>query len=168
MTSRFFGFVVSMSSSEQKLWFPNQNVQDPDTWTLSHLLQLKQEYLKLVSDFNCDIQELVTVQDPPAPLSDTLHLSPLILHSATAINMDLLQSGENTTGHVNLSTNHISSAHEVMTNLTAASNTLMIEQLALHTPVTIHATNEHDLNPRPCAVNDHPSVLAHEMMTTTS
>ncbi len=26
-------------------------------------------------------------------------------------------------------------------------------------------TSEEDLNPRPCTVNDHPSVLAHEMMT---
>ncbi len=41
----------------------------------------------------------------------------------------------------------------------------MLEQLALRTPMTIHATNEQDLNPRPCTVNDHPSVLAHEMMT---
>jgi hypothetical protein len=31
-------------------------------------------------------------------------------------------------------------------------------------PKTFHATIEQDLNPRPCAVNDHPSVLAHEMM----
>ena len=47
--------------------FINQNVQDPDTRTLSHFLQLKQEYQKLVADFNCDIQEFITVQDPPAP-----------------------------------------------------------------------------------------------------
>ena len=40
----------------------------------------------------------------------------------------------------------------------------MLEQLALHTPLTMHATNEHDLNPRPCTVNDHPFMLAHEMM----
>ena len=40
----------------------------------------------------------------------------------------------------------------------------MLEQLALGTPLTIHATNEQDLNPRPCTVNDHPSVLVHEMM----
>jgi hypothetical protein len=61
MSSRFLGFVGSLSSAEQKLLFPNQNVQDPDTWTLPHLLQLKQEYKKLVEDFNCDIQEFVTV-----------------------------------------------------------------------------------------------------------
>jgi hypothetical protein len=40
----------------------------------------------------------------------------------------------------------------------------MLEKLALHTPLTIHATYEQDLNPRPCAVNDHPFVLADDMM----
>ena len=47
---------------------------------------------------------------------------------------------------------------------TTTSNTRMIEQLALPTPMTIHVTKEHDLNPRPSTVNDHPSVLDHEMM----
>jgi hypothetical protein len=41
----------------------------------------------------------------------------------------------------------------------------MLEQLALRTPKTFHATSEQDLNSRPCEVNDHPSVLTHEMMT---
>jgi hypothetical protein len=67
MTALFLGFVGSLSSSEQQLWFPNQNVQDPDTWTLSHLIQLQHEYKKLVEDFNCDIQEFITIQDPPDP-----------------------------------------------------------------------------------------------------
>ena len=31
------------------------------------------------------------------------------------------------------------------TNIAAASNTRMLEQLALRTPMTIHATNEQDL-----------------------
>ena len=77
MSSRFLGFVGSLSSAEQKLWFPNQNVEDPDNWTLPHLCQLIQEYKKLVDDFKCDIQEFFTVQDPPVPPSDILHLSPL-------------------------------------------------------------------------------------------
>ena len=64
--------------------------------TLSHLLQLNQEYKKLVEDFNCDIQEFVIVQeDPPALPSDTLHLPPLhSLHSTTTSHMELPQSGE--------------------------------------------------------------------------
>ena len=96
MSSRFIGFVGSLSSSEQQLWFPNQNVEDPDTWTFPHLFQLKQEYKKLVEDFNCDIQEFVMVQeDPPALPSDTLHFPPLTsLHSGTTLNMELPQSGE--------------------------------------------------------------------------
>jgi hypothetical protein len=53
------------------------------------------------------------------------------------------------------------------TNIDTASNTRistrMLEQLALRTPKTF-TTSEQDLNPRPCSVNDHPSVLAHEMM----
>jgi hypothetical protein len=53
MAVRLLGFVGSLSSAEQQLWFPNQNVQDPDTLTLPHLIQLKQEYKKLVEDFNC-------------------------------------------------------------------------------------------------------------------
>ena len=40
----------------------------------------------------------------------------------------------------------------------------MLAQLAPHTPLTIHATNEQDLNPRTCPVNDHPSVLVDEML----
>jgi hypothetical protein len=30
--------------------------------------------------------------------------------------------------------------------------------------MTFHRTSEQDLNPRSCTVNDHPSVLTHEMM----
>jgi hypothetical protein len=88
MVSRFLDFVDSLSSSEQQLWFPNQNVQDPDTWTLPHLIQLLHEYKKLVEDFNCDIQEFITP-------SNILHLPPLTrLHSATTRNMELPQPGE--------------------------------------------------------------------------
>ncbi len=95
MTTRFLDFVGSLSSSEEQLWFPNQNAKDPDTWTLSHLIQVKQEYKKLVEDLNCDIQEFITVQDPAAPPSNILHLPPLTsLHATTTRNMELLQPGE--------------------------------------------------------------------------
>jgi hypothetical protein len=40
----------------------------------------------------------------------------------------------------------------------------MLEQLVLLTPKTFHTTSKQDLSPRPCSVNDHPSVLTHEMM----
>jgi hypothetical protein len=52
MVSRFLGFVGSLSSSEQQLWFPNQNVQDPVTWTLTHLIQLQHEYKELLENCN--------------------------------------------------------------------------------------------------------------------
>ena len=49
-------------------------------------------------------------------------------------------------------------------NIASSSNTRMLEQLALRTPLTIHTTNEQDLNPQSCVINDHPSVLVDEMM----
>jgi hypothetical protein len=58
------------------------------------------------------------------------------------------------------------------TNIDNTSNTRIstriLEQLALHTPKTFHVTSEQDLNPRPGEVNDHPSVLTHEMMVIES
>jgi hypothetical protein len=58
------------------------------------------------------------------------------------------------------------------TNIDDASNTRistwMLEQFALRTPNTFHSTSEQDLNPRPYSVNDHPSVLSHEMMVIES
>ena len=41
----------------------------------------------------------------------------------------------------------------------------MLEQLTLHTPLTIDATKAQDLNPGSCSNIEYPSVLAHEMMT---
>jgi hypothetical protein len=173
MASRFLGFVGSLSSSEQQLWFPNQNVQDPVTWTLPHLIQLQHENKELVENYYCDIQEFITVQDPPAPPSKILHLPPLTsLHSATTRNMELPQPGEprkvQPPSQRTLSRQLMSAWPLWKTNIDNVSNTWistrMLEQLALRTPKTFHATIEQDLNPRPCAVNDHPSVLAHEMM----
>ena len=68
MASHFLGLVDSMTPSEQTLWFPHQNVQDPNTWTLSHWLQLQHEYIKLENTYNCVVQESYVVQDPPPPL----------------------------------------------------------------------------------------------------
>jgi hypothetical protein len=44
----------------------------------------------------------------------------------------------------------------------------MLEQLAFRTPLTIHGTNEQDLNPRSWEANAHASVMAHEMMVIES
>ena len=43
MASRFLGLVGSLPLDEQKRWLSMQLVQDPDTWTAPHLLQLKRE-----------------------------------------------------------------------------------------------------------------------------
>jgi hypothetical protein len=34
MASHFLGLVGTLPPGEEHLWFPNQNFQDPDTWTL--------------------------------------------------------------------------------------------------------------------------------------
>jgi hypothetical protein len=77
MVSRFLGLVVSLPPDEQNLWLPNQVVHDPDTWTTRHLFQLKREYDILVNEHGCFVQEMYTVQDPPAPPSEIILLSPL-------------------------------------------------------------------------------------------
>ena len=48
--------------------------------------------------------------------------------------------------------------------IASSKDSRMLEKLTLRTPLTIDATKEQDLKPRPCSNNDHPSVLAHEMM----
>jgi hypothetical protein len=94
------------------------------------------------------------------------------LHSATTRNMELPQPGETRKvqppSQRTLSRQLMSAWPLWKTNMDNVSNTristLMLEQLPLRTPKTFHSTIEQDLNPRPCEVNDHPSVLAHEMM----
>ena len=77
------------------IWFPHQNAQDPNTWTLSHLLQLKQEYNNLQIKYNCVVQESYVVQDQSASPSDTLLLPPLNrLYSVNALNRELPHQGE--------------------------------------------------------------------------
>ena len=44
----------------------------------------------------------------------------------------------------------------------------MLQQLDLHAPQTIKATSTQDLDPLPMTVNDHPSVLPHEMFSLES
>jgi hypothetical protein len=136
MATRFLGFVSSLSSSEQQLWFPNQNVQDPDTWTFPHLIQLKQEYKKPY--FIC------------LPSQVFIRLLSGIWSYLNREN----PARKVQPPSVTVSTNFISSTHEGMTtfwqtNISTASNTRMIEQLALRTPMTFHTTSEQDLNPRP-------------------
>jgi hypothetical protein len=53
-------------------------------------------------------------------------------------------------------------------NKEKTTNTRMQQQLAFHEPQTIKATSTQDLDPAPLAVNDHPSVLTHEMFALES
>jgi len=97
MASRFLGLVGSLSLEEQRLWFPNQVVHDPDTWTAPHLLHLKREYGVLVNKHGCLVQEMYTVQDPPAqtPPSEFLLLPPLnCFHKANVRNQEPPQPGD--------------------------------------------------------------------------
>ena len=169
MASRFLGMVGSLPPSEQSLWFPHQNVQDPNTWTMSHLMQFKHDYNILENKYNCVVQESFVVQDPPAPPSDTLLLPPLTsLHSALARNQELPQPGES---RPVLPPTQRTLSRQIMkkwlpwtTILSSSSNTRMLEQLTLRTPLIIDATKAQDLNPAPCSNIDYPSVLSHELM----
>ena len=118
-------------------------MQDPVTWILTHLIQLQHEYKKLVENYNCDIQEFITVQDPPTPPSNILHLPPLTsLHSTTTRNMEVPQSGEpckvQPPSQRTLSRQLMRTWPLWKTNIDNVSNTRIstriLEQLALHTP----------------------------------
>ena len=47
------------------------------TRTTPHLLQLKREYVSLVDNYGCVVQETFTVQDPPVSPSETILLPSL-------------------------------------------------------------------------------------------
>jgi hypothetical protein len=77
MASRCLDLVGSLPLDEQKLWLPNQQAHDPDSWTAPHLLQLKMEYDVLMTENRCKVQEMYTVQDHPPPPPEFLLLPPL-------------------------------------------------------------------------------------------
>jgi hypothetical protein len=87
MTSRFLVLVGSLSLKEQKLWFPNQVVHDPDTWTSPNLLHLKREYDVLVNKHGCIVQEMYTVQDPVSQVPPSEFLLLLTLHGLYKTNV---------------------------------------------------------------------------------
>jgi hypothetical protein len=77
MGARFLGLLGSWPLDEQKIWLPNQSVQDPQTWLAPNLLHLKQVYEVLLTKFDCKEQDSYVVQDQPLPPSDILLLPPL-------------------------------------------------------------------------------------------
>ncbi len=74
MGARFLGLLGSWPLDEQKMWLPNQSVQDPQTWLVPNL---KQVYEVLLTKFDCKEQDSYVVQDQPLPPSDILLLPPL-------------------------------------------------------------------------------------------
>ncbi len=65
MAARFVGLVGSLTPEEQQIWFPNQLVNDPQTWVAPYLLQLKSEYTVLLNKYDYKEQEMYIVQDQP-------------------------------------------------------------------------------------------------------
>ena len=69
-------------------------MDDPDTWTVPHLLHLKREYVSLVDNYGC-VVETFTVQEPPASPSEMLLLPPLkCLYKANERTQERPQSGD--------------------------------------------------------------------------
>ena len=136
MVSHFLGLVGSLTPSEQFLWFPNQSLQDLDTWTLPHLIQLKEEYNKLTVTLR--IQEL----------------------PQTGESLPVLSSSQRT-----LSRQIMKFWQPWKVTIESSQNTRMLEQMNFRTQLTINATTKQDLNPRPCADNTQSSVWVHDMMT---
>ena len=168
MASRFLGLVGSLPLDEQRLWLPNQLVDDPDTWTAPHLLHRKREYVTLVDKYGCVVQETFTVQDPPASPSETLLLPPLkCLYKANECIQERPQPGDSRPvmppSQRTLSRQIMRKWEPWTTNIGKSNNHRMLQQLAFHKRQTIKSTRVQDLDPRPCADNAHESVLAHEM-----
>ncbi len=167
MASRFVGLVGSLPPEEQQIWFPNQLVNDPQTWIDLNLIQLKSEYVVLLNKHNCKEQELYIVQDQPLPLSETLLLPPLdSIYKVYTRNQELPQPGDSRRSchHRNIFSNQMMKNMEVWEeNIHKATNKRMLEEMALHVSQTIKATSTQDLDPLPLSSNNYPSVLPHEM-----
>jgi hypothetical protein len=168
VTSRFLKLVGSLPLEEQKLWLPNQLAHDPDSWTTPHFLNLKTGYDILVNKHNCKVQEIYTVQDHPPSPNEPLLLPPLdSLHKAHVRNQELPQTGDsrpvNPPSQRAISKQMMKKWEPWETNTQKSNNPRMLQQLAFHTQQIIKATSTQDLDPRPLANYDHPSVLPFEM-----
>ncbi len=143
-------------------------VHDPDTWTTPHLLQLKREYVTLVDKYGCVVQETFTVQDPSAPPSDTLLLSPLKCLDKT--NERIQERSQPGDSRPVMSPSQYTLSRQIMrkwepwtTNIGKSNNHRILQQLASHKQQTIKSTRVQDLDPSPYTDNAHESVLVHEM-----
>ncbi len=87
-SSRFLQLVGSLPLEEQKLWLPNQQSHDPDSWITPHFPNLKTGHDILVNNHDCPVQQMYTVQDHPPSPNESLLLPPNVR------NQELPQSGD--------------------------------------------------------------------------
>jgi hypothetical protein len=108
------------------------------------------------------------VQDhPPSPNESLLLPSLDILHKAHARNQEFPQPGDSRPvippSQRAISKQLMKKWEPRETNMRKSNNSRMLQRLALHTHKITKATSTQDLDPRPLANNDHPSVLPFEM-----
>jgi hypothetical protein len=168
IASRFLKLVGSLPLEEQKLWLPNQLAHHPDSWTTPHFLNLKTGYDILVNKHDCKVQEMYTVQDHPPSPNESLLLPALDrLDKVHARNQELPQAGDSRPvmppSQPAISKQMMKKWEPWETNMRKSNNSRMLQQLALHTQQITKATSTQDIDPRPLANNDHPSVLHFEM-----
>jgi hypothetical protein len=160
--------VGSLPLDEQHLWFPNQLVHDPDTWTTPHFLHLKREYVSLVDKYGYVVEETFTVKDPPVSPSETLLLSPLkCLYKTNEHTQERPQPGDSRPvmppSLCTLSRQIMRKWEPWTTNIGKSNNHRMIQHLSFHKTQTIKVTMVQDLDPRSSTDNTHESVLTDEM-----
>ncbi len=128
---------------------------------------------KKKAESTCKVQEMYTVQDHPPSPNDSLLLPPLdSLHKAHVRNQELPQPGDSRPVKPPcqraISKRMMKKWEPWDTNTRKSNNSRMFQQLAFHTQQITKATSTQDLDPRPLANNDHPSVLPFEMYVIES
>ena len=111
---------------------------------------------------------MYTVQDPPSPPNEFLLLPPLdSLYKVHVRNQELPQPGDSRPvmppSQNAISKQMMKKWEPWETNMRKSNNSRMLQQLTFHTQQIIKETSTQDLDTRPLANNDHPSVLPFEM-----
>jgi hypothetical protein len=128
----------------------------------------KTGYDILVNEYDCEVQEMYTVQDHPPSPNDSLLLPPLdSLHKAHVRNQELSQPGDSRPVKPPcqraISNQMMKKWEPWDTNTWKSNNSRMLQQFAFHTQQITKTTSTQDLVPRPLSNHDHPSVLPFEM-----
>jgi hypothetical protein len=117
--------------------------------------------------------QMCMVQDHPPSPNDSLLLPPLdSLHKAHVRNQDLPQPGDSRPVKPPcqraISNQMMKKWEPWDTNTRKSNNSRMFQQLSFHTQQITKATSTQDLDPRPLANNEHPSVLLTYLLKCTS